>query len=105
MNGHVAARKIDLYARICGNVKRLHVEVIREEITNVFKNPSDVRIVNLFADEIHDDHNANEAEDADNEKNFARRDPTAGAALPVCDGALVKFYQAPNDENERPPVA
>src|SRR5260370_17900451 len=41
---------------------------------------------------------------ADDQKNFSRRDPSRAAALPLRKRALVKLCSSPEDEDQRPPM-
>jgi len=56
--------------------------------------------VESFANKIHNHDDSNQAEDADDEEDFAGGNPSGSAALTVGDGAFVKFDEAPNDEDE-----
>jgi len=51
--------------------------------------------VESFANKIHNHDDSNQAEDADDEEDFAGGNPSGSAALTVGDGAFVKFDEAP----------
>src|SRR5262249_28682062 len=59
----------------------------------------------VFADAFVGYDATDKREHGDDEENFSRRDPAAGAAFAAGDRPFVKLDSSPENKNERPPMA
>ena len=80
----------------------LRVEVHRKRVGLAEIN---VKVAKLMRDDVDGDDDANDRHQTDDKKYFTGRNPSSGAALALSESAFVEFCGAPENKNERPPVA
>ena len=94
----VAMRAFDGDARVRRNIFGRDVEIDRSGLAH--------HVGEVFFHAFDTGDDADQREQAENEKNFAGRDARAAgiAARGTRGSALIKFQRAPNDQEQRPPV-
>src|SRR5258707_15401713 len=96
-----ATIECDLNVGIGGNIHRRHIEVKGVRVAEVDADPPYAdRVTEFLSSKIHDDDYSNQAENANDQEDFAGGEPSGRAALALRGGAFVKVEKAPTNEHE-----